>query len=65
MAFALQWVQEHIIKFGGNASEVTISGESAGAGGVLLLGIAKNSDLGTSLFRNVNVHDAISQVKIR
>jgi carboxylesterase type B len=28
--FALQWVQDYIHLFGGNASQVTISGESAG-----------------------------------
>ena len=28
--FALQWVQSYIGLFGGNASQVTISGESAG-----------------------------------
>lgn len=28
--FALQWVQSYIGRFGGNASHVTISGESAG-----------------------------------
>ncbi|TRM69635.1 Alpha/Beta hydrolase protein [Schizophyllum amplum] len=32
--FALQWVQKHIHKFGGNPSDVTIWGESAGAGSV-------------------------------
>ena len=28
--FALQWVQSYVHLFGGNASQVTISGESAG-----------------------------------
>jgi carboxylesterase type B len=53
MAFALQWVQDHIDHFGGDESRVTVAGQSAGAGGVTLLGIAKNGTLGTSLFRNV------------
>ncbi|RYN16460.1 hypothetical protein AA0112_g12493 [Alternaria arborescens] len=53
MAFALQWVQDHIDHFGGDKSRVTVAGQSAGAGGVTLLGIAKNGTLGTSLFRNI------------
>ncbi|KAH7062714.1 carboxylesterase [Paraphoma chrysanthemicola] len=52
MALALKWVQAHIGKFGGDPKRVTISGESAGAGGVMLLGIARDGSLGTSLFRN-------------
>jgi carboxylesterase type B len=52
-AFALQWVQDHISRFGGDPTRVTISGESAGAGSVMLLSIANGGELGTSLFRNV------------
>ncbi|KAL6702832.1 hypothetical protein ACN47E_000918 [Coniothyrium glycines] len=51
-AFALQWVQDHIGQFGGDARRVTISGESAGAGSVMLLSTAKSGTLGTSLFQN-------------
>ena len=40
MRFALELVQENIEKFGGNASRVTIAGESSGAGSVLLQSIA-------------------------
>ncbi|KAJ5628469.1 hypothetical protein N7490_010697 [Penicillium lividum] len=40
MRFALEWVQEHIEKFGGNASRVTIGGESSGAGSAMLQAMA-------------------------
>ena len=33
---ALRWVQKHISKFGGDPSQVTINGESAGAASVEL-----------------------------
>lgn len=52
--FALQWVQSYIELFGGDSSQVTISGLSAGAGSVMLLDIAYGGTLGTSLFVNVN-----------
>jgi carboxylesterase type B len=56
MKFALEWIQKYIALFGGDAKKVTISGESAGAGAVMLLGIAKDGKLGTSLFRNVGLY---------
>ncbi|KAF8588168.1 triacylglycerol lipase-like protein [Ramaria rubella] len=34
--FALEWVQEHITKFGGNPDQVVIVGDSAGAGSVAM-----------------------------
>ncbi|KAL8686394.1 MAG: hypothetical protein Q9218_007135 [Villophora microphyllina] len=35
--FAMQWIQSYISLFGGNASQVTISGESAGGSSALIL----------------------------
>ncbi|EME45256.1 hypothetical protein DOTSEDRAFT_150197 [Dothistroma septosporum NZE10] len=49
---ALQWVQSYIHLFNGEPTKVTIAGESAGAGSVMLLDIAHGGTLGTSLFRN-------------
>ncbi|KAJ5279973.1 hypothetical protein N7478_005345 [Penicillium angulare] len=40
MRFALEWIQEHIGKFGGDASRVTIGGESSGGGSVILQAMA-------------------------
>jgi carboxylesterase type B len=57
MAFSLDWVQKNIASFGGDKTKVTISGESAGAGGVMLLSIAKRGSLGNSLFQNVSILD--------
>jgi hypothetical protein len=57
--FALQWVQKYITCFGGDPSHVTISGESAGAGSVMLHDIAYGGTLGTSLFVNVGDHQAL------
>ncbi|KAI4232064.1 MAG: hypothetical protein LQ349_005229 [Xanthoria aureola] len=50
--FALQWVQTYIHLFGGNASQVTLAGESAGGGSVMLQAMAFGGTLGTSLFEN-------------
>lgn len=50
--FALQWVQRYIQLFGGDPTHVTIGGESAGGGSVMLQDMAYGGSLGTSLFRN-------------
>lgn len=55
MHFALEWVQDHIESFGGDPSRVTIVGESAGAGGVMLLTMAYGGNEGTSFFSNAIV----------
>lgn len=49
---ALHWVQQYVHLFGGDPRRVTLFGESAGAGSVMLHDIAYGGTLGTTLFRN-------------
>ncbi|KAL1742074.1 Alpha/Beta hydrolase protein [Schizophyllum fasciatum] len=48
--FSLRWVQEHIHKFGGNPSDVTIWGVSAGAGSVYQHVMANDGKTTPALF---------------
>ena len=52
--FSLQWVQAYVSLFGGDPTHVTISGESAGGGSVMLQTMAHGGTLGTSLFKNAS-----------
>ncbi|KAK9774892.1 putative Alpha/Beta hydrolase protein [Seiridium cardinale] len=50
--FALEWVQKHIDKFGGDPSRVTIGGESSGAGSVMYHALAYGGT-DVKLFNNI------------
>ena len=53
MELALQWVQSYIHLFGGDPRRVTVAGESAGAGAVMLMSILRGGTLGETLFSQV------------
>ena len=46
-------MQKHVSKFGGDPTSVTIAGESAGGGSVMLHAMAANGTLGSKLWQNV------------
>jgi carboxylesterase type B len=54
MNFALQWVQKHIKKFGGDPTRVTIAGESAGGAAVMYQAMAYGGKQDKTLFSNVS-----------
>lgn len=60
-AFAFDWVQRHIAKFGGDTTKVTIAGESAGAGSVMLHAMAGGGTLGSRVWQNVSFSGVLTK----
>ncbi|KAK4500993.1 hypothetical protein PRZ48_006799 [Zasmidium cellare] len=50
---ALEWIQQYIHLFNGDKDQVTLAGESAGAGSAMLHAMAYGGTHGTKLFKNV------------
>ena len=59
--FALQWVQENIRLFGGDPSQVTLSGESAGA---MSVAIHITNMQSTGLFHKVQARCAMGIIML-
>jgi carboxylesterase type B len=53
MRFALHWVKDNVHLFGGDPEQVTIAGESAGGGSVMLLAMANGGTEGDALFKGL------------
>lgn len=62
--FALHWVQTHIQKFGGDPKKVTLAGESAGAGSVMLQAMAYGGKQEVTLFDNVRSYLTYKKILI-
>lgn len=56
-------MQRNIAKFGGDTTKVTIAGESAGAGSVMLHAMAARGTLGSKVWQNVSVASVLTKPK--